>query len=130
MLRRQARPHLRSVCAWLMILGATGPGLAAHATGVYAGHTADVQQPAALAGGQAGPHAATWRKAQEWLQSGQPKTAYELLAPLEDELAGSIEFDLLFGQAALNADRPSVAAFAFERCLAIDPMHGLCRLGA
>src|SRR5690625_7038505 len=65
-------------------------------------------------------HDATLSKAHEWLQQGQAKTAYDLLAPLEPELAGIPSYDWLFGQAALNSDRPSEAAFAFERCLAVD----------
>lgn len=74
-------------------------------------------------------HGDTLRQAQQWLEQGQAKTAYNLLSPLEAELAGLTAFDWLFGQAALHSDRPSEAAFAFERCLAVDPTNGLCRLG-
>lgn len=75
------------------------------------------------------PHGSAVQQARDWLNQGQGKTAYELLAPLEPELAGDVEFDVLFGQAALQADRPSEAAFAFERCLAVQSANGTCRLG-
>lgn len=116
MLRRKAQPRLRFVCAWLVVTGAAGLGLipATSAATMPAGSSA---------------HDSTLRKAQEWLEQGQAKTAYDMLAPLESDLAGAVLFDWLFGQAALNSDRPSEAAFAFERCLAVDPMNGLCRLG-
>lgn len=63
------------------------------------------------------------------LRDGQGAAAYRSLLEYENALAGSVEFDFLFGQAALAADEPSRAAFAFERCLASEPRHGACRLG-
>lgn len=69
------------------------------------------------------------KEASEWLSAGQGKTAYIKLAPLESNMAGIPEFDVLYGQSALQADEPSVAAFAFERCLSIQPLNGVCRLG-
>lgn len=74
-------------------------------------------------------HRAVVQQAQDWLNQGQGKTAYNLLVPLEPELAGQVDFDVVFGQAALHTDRPSQAAFAFERCLAVQPANGTCRLG-
>ncbi|NYT62594.1 DUF560 domain-containing protein [Alcaligenaceae bacterium] len=68
-------------------------------------------------------------RAQAWLQQGQGLTAYGLLEPHESELAGLPAYDYLLGQAALAAKQPTRAALAFERCLAVDPVNGLCRLG-
>lgn len=61
--------------------------------------------------------------------AGQGASAYQLLEPLEDSLAGDAGYDLLLGQAALAVGQASRAAFAFERCLAVNPLHGACRLG-
>lgn len=65
----------------------------------------------------------------EQLRTGQGAAAYRSLLSHEKELAGYVDFDFVFGQAALAADEPSRAAFAFERCLATEPRHGACRLG-
>lgn len=67
-------------------------------------------------------------KAEQLLAKRQPNGAYELLSPLEDERGGNPDFDYVFGQAALDSGRASEAAFAFERCLAIDPKNGPCRV--
>lgn len=74
-------------------------------------------------------HKALLQEAREWITSGQGNIAYNKLLPLEAALAGHAEFDALFGQAALQANEPSIAAFAFERCLSVQPSNGLCRLG-
>src|SRR5690625_2597099 len=74
-------------------------------------------------------HKALLQEAREWIASGQGNIAYNKLLPLETTLAGHAEFDTLFGQAALQANEPSIAAFAFERCLSVQPANGLCRLG-
>ena len=68
-------------------------------------------------------------EAREWLDKGQGKTAYQLLSPLETQMAGQPQFDYLLGLSALAVNEPSQAAFAFERCLAFEPRNGLCRLG-
>lgn len=68
-------------------------------------------------------------RAQAWLQQGQGLTAYGLLEPYESELAGSPAYDYLLGLAALAAKQSTHAALAFERCLAVDPGNGTCRLG-
>ncbi|TKR56184.1 DUF560 domain-containing protein [Allopusillimonas ginsengisoli] len=68
-------------------------------------------------------------RAQDWLQTGQGRTAYGLLEPHEAELAGLPAYDYLLGQAALAAKEPTRAALAFERCLAVEPLNGTCRLG-
>lgn len=133
MFYRKARLRMQSACAWLAVpvslgIGVLGyvPAASAESSGTSGGG-AGIH--ASSAGSAASAHGNTLRQAHDWLQSGQAKTAYNLLAPLEPELAGVVEFDWLFGQAALNSDRPSEAAFAFERCLAVDSANGLCRLG-
>lgn len=67
-------------------------------------------------------------QAEALLSQDQPAAAFELLMPLEDERAGDPEFDYLYGQAALESGKGGIAAFAFERCLAIDPRNGPCRV--
>lgn len=59
----------------------------------------------------------------------QPQSAYELLLPLEDELAGEPQYDLLFGNAALLSGHKTRSIMAFERCLAVMPNNGDCRIG-
>src|SRR5690554_4493621 len=63
------------------------------------------------------------------LHSGQEQAAYSSLLALEDQLAGLPSFDLLFGQAALSVHEDTRALMAFERCLAVSPKSGDCRLG-
>lgn len=130
MFRRKAHLRARFACAWLLVMcGGISSGLLM--TGqAYASNASSASSPASASrSAQMSVHGATLKQAHDWLQQGQAKTAYNMLAPLEPELAGQTEFDWLFGQAALHSDRPSEAAFAFERCLAIDPSNGLCRLG-
>ncbi|MDQ8036612.1 MAG: tetratricopeptide repeat protein [Pedobacter sp.] len=67
-------------------------------------------------------------KAEKLLAQRQPKSAYELLAPQEDERAGDPDYDYLLGLAALESGEASAAAFAFERCLSVDPKNGPCRV--
>ncbi|NYT65023.1 DUF560 domain-containing protein [Alcaligenaceae bacterium] len=74
-------------------------------------------------------HQATVNQALEWINAGQAGTAFQLLAPLENELAGQPEYDYLLGQSALGAGEATRAAFAFERCLSVNSLNGLCRLG-
>ena len=67
--------------------------------------------------------------ARDQLHSGQGQAAYKALLPLEGTLAGYPSFDLMFGQAALAAHEDTRALMAFERCLAVSPKMGDCRLG-
>jgi hypothetical protein len=67
-------------------------------------------------------------KADQLLKQRQPQEAFNLLAPLEDERSGQPDYDYLYGLAALETGKPGVAAFAFERCLAVDPRNGPCRV--
>ncbi len=57
------------------------------------------------------------------LADGNPKQAYMILVAEQNKLAGNIEFDYLLGVAALDSGKPSEAIIAFERVLAVNPMH-------
>lgn len=70
----------------------------------------------------------TLSDARAHLAAQNADAAWELLAPLEAQLAGKPEFDYLLGRAALATQRNTRAAMAFERCLAVAPFHGDCRL--
>lgn len=63
------------------------------------------------------------RRAQELMRTQQAAQAYELLAEVEYEGAGDVEFDYLFGTAALDAGKPDKATLAFDRVLAVNPNH-------
>ena len=58
----------------------------------------------------------------------QAQAAVDLLAPLEDDRAGDPAYDYLLGQAWLESGDASRAVFAFERCLAVQPDNGPCRV--
>ncbi len=57
-----------------------------------------------------------------------PDKAYDLLAPLEEELSGNPQYDYLLGIALLEKGEPQNAIFAFERCLDVEPKNGPCRV--
>jgi predicted Zn-dependent protease len=57
-----------------------------------------------------------------------PDKAYEILAPLEEQQSGNPEYDYLLGVALLEKGDPQNAIFAFERCLAVEPKNGPCRV--
>lgn len=67
-------------------------------------------------------------QADQLLSQRQAGAAFDLLAPLEDERAGDPDYDYLLGLAAIETGRGGIAAFAFERCLAVDPKNGPCRV--
>jgi hypothetical protein len=60
-------------------------------------------------------------EAKTLLDGGKPAEAYALLSDHEVELAGTPEFDYLFGIAALDAHRAKEAVFALERVVADRP---------
>ncbi len=60
-------------------------------------------------------------EAKSLLDSGKASDAYELLSQHEVELAGTLDFDYLFGLAALDSRHPKEAAFALERVVAAQP---------
>jgi tetratricopeptide (TPR) repeat protein len=66
---------------------------------------------------------ATLDRAKRLLQEKNPKAAFELLAPLQAQRAGEIEFDYLLGIAALDAGDAQQAVFALERVLAVNPNY-------
>lgn len=53
----------------------------------------------------------------------------EQLLTQEHSRAGTPDYDLELGKAALRHDEPTLAAMAFERCLVIQPANEHCRLG-
>lgn len=67
-------------------------------------------------------------QAEQLVANGQLQAAFELLTPLEFELAGEPRFDLLYGYAALESGEPSIAALALERVLAVEPGNEEARL--
>ena len=71
---------------------------------------------------------AVLKQADQLLAQQQPKAAYDLLAPLEDDRAGQPDYDYLLGLSALESGNAAQAAFAFERCLTVDPKNGPCRV--
>src|SRR5688500_16376548 len=62
------------------------------------------------------------------VQAGRYAEAYQLLEPLEDELAGDVKYDYLLARSALETNRPSQASFIYERILAVDPNYAGVRL--
>ena len=55
------------------------------------------------------------------INSGKANKAFELLSPSEYDLAGNVDYDYLFGIAALESGNPVKASLAFERVLAMKP---------
>jgi tetratricopeptide (TPR) repeat protein len=60
-------------------------------------------------------------QARKLLDQGQAQAAYDLLAPLQSQRAGEIDYDYLLGIAALDAGDAQQAVFALERVLAVNP---------
>ncbi len=67
-------------------------------------------------------------KAREVFKTGQPMTAFEMLAEREFEGAGDVEFDYLLGTAAIDAGKPDRATLALERVLAVNPTFAGARI--
>lgn len=78
---------------------------------------------AASAAGEARGDPQALERARGALAQGNPKQAFEVLSPLERQLAGQPEFDYLLGVAALDSGRLDDAIIAFERVLAVQPNH-------
>lgn len=68
-------------------------------------------------------------EARRLLDGKAPEPAYQLLAPLEDERAGDLDYDYLLGLAALDSGRTTLAVFALERVLSQQPGHSQARTG-
>jgi hypothetical protein len=60
-------------------------------------------------------------EARALIDAGKAAEAYQVLAPLEGDLAGSEDYDYLYGIAALDTGRAAEAVFSLERVLAVDP---------
>lgn len=69
----------------------------------------------------------TLTEANNLIRKGDFKAAYQLLEPLEAERAGDVDYDYLFGVAAVESGNPTRGAFALERVLAIDPNNNDAR---
>jgi outer membrane protein len=67
-------------------------------------------------------------EAEELVREGRAEEAWRLLAPLERQHAGQIDFDLLLGVAALESGRANRATFILERVLTVNPAHLAARL--
>ncbi|MBI2992544.1 MAG: tetratricopeptide repeat protein [Gammaproteobacteria bacterium] len=61
------------------------------------------------------------QRAEQLIAEKKAGEAYALLVAREQDRAGSPDFDLLLGLAALDAGHPTQAVFAFERVLVADP---------
>lgn len=67
-------------------------------------------------------------EAQRLINGKKFAEAYSILAPLQSDRAGELDYDYLLALAALDSGKPSEAVFALERFLLINPNHGPARL--
>ena len=70
---------------------------------------------------------ATLLEAAELINHQQPSEALSKLGPLQPNLTGQVDFDLVYGLALLEASKPRQAESAFRRVLALQPGHMLAR---
>lgn len=80
-----------------------------------------------LAGAPAAFADALTDQANALLEQGKAADAFALLSPLEGDRAGSLEYDLLLGIAAVDSGQNTRAIFALERVLAVDPNNSRAR---
>jgi len=76
------------------------------------------------------PAAAQTRGLQEisaMAADGRCAEAYSILEPLEFDMAGDIEFDLLFAYCALEVGKTGLATLALERVLTLEPANKSAR---
>ncbi len=66
-------------------------------------------------------------QAQALVNQGKASEAFRLLEPVEAARAGNVDFDLLFGVAAIDAGQNTRAVFALERVLALQPNNARAR---
>lgn len=78
---------------------------------------------AGLAAGEVRADPQALERARGALAQGNPKQAFDVLSPLERQLAGQPDFDYLLGVSALDSGRLDDAITAFERVLAVQPNH-------
>lgn len=67
------------------------------------------------------------QQADKLLSENKAEEAYTLLIAESEQLAGTPDFDLLLGIAALNSGHPTQAVFALERVLALQPDNDRAR---
>jgi len=72
--------------------------------------------------------ATNWRHAETLINQGDAAAAYQLLLPLESELAGNVAYDALLAKSAHRSGNYTEAIFAYERLLATMPNHQEARL--
>ncbi|MCG6889812.1 MAG: tetratricopeptide repeat protein [Gammaproteobacteria bacterium] len=81
----------------------------------------------ALVFSQSGHAASELERANQLIGEGKYIEAFELLEPLEFDMSGDENFDLLFGFTALEAGHISLATLALERVLAVNPNNNTAR---
>ena len=69
----------------------------------------------------------TLREAADLLNHKQPAEALSKLGPLRPTLGGEVDFDLVYGIALLETDKPRQAETAFRRALTVQPENLLAR---
>lgn len=67
------------------------------------------------------------KQAQTLIEQGNNQAAFDLLAPLEAERAGTPAFDLLLGISAVESGQNTRGVFALERVLAQEPKNARAR---
>ncbi|OGA03621.1 MAG: hypothetical protein A3H35_09915 [Betaproteobacteria bacterium RIFCSPLOWO2_02_FULL_62_17] len=67
-------------------------------------------------------------RADALMKQGNAAAAFAILDPLEDKMAGDVNFDYLFGISALDSGKADRATIAFERVLAVNPNNAGARL--
>ena len=70
---------------------------------------------------------ATLQEAADLLNHKQPAEALAKLGPLRPTLAGEVDFNLVYGIALLETDKPRQAETAFRRALTVQPENLLAR---
>lgn len=68
------------------------------------------------------------QRAEQLMKEGKAAEAFALLDPLEDKLAGDVEYDYQLGISALDSGKADRATIAFERVLAVNPNFAGARL--
>lgn len=67
-------------------------------------------------------------RAQALLERGKASAAFQILDSVESARAGDVNFDLLFGIAAVDAGQNTRGVFALERVLAVEPNNTRARV--
>ena len=67
-------------------------------------------------------------RARVMISLGEYDQAYRFMAPYEPIAADHIDFNYLFGLAALDSGRPSQAVFPLQRALLLDPDYSAARI--